>query len=349
MSVSIKTTALALALSVAGLPARAEDRAAKSAKPAKTAAKPVEVLPKAGIKTPGVLIPFSRLKAEAEIAGAPSWIAVTDTLLVPAASGDAIERIDPKTGTKKDSLSGVKMACAGVANAFKSLWVSDCASGVITRMEPKSGKVEATLNIGAGKVRSGLVATSDSVWAMTDNKTTLSRIDPDTNAVVAEVRVPSTCNAMTFAEASIWVVCPEEDQILRVNPQTNLVEKTIKIGKPVSIASGDSSMWVLGLKDGKIERIDPKTNKIIKSIDLNIPGAAEGSIAFGENALWATATGFPLMRIDTTAEKEAVLQQFYGEGGGLVLTSSGAVWLADSKQSKLLKLDPKRVIATLAE
>ena len=64
MSVCLKTTVLALTLSVAGLPARAEDRSA--AKPAKTgkAAKPAEATPKLGVKTPGVLIPFSRLKAE---------------------------------------------------------------------------------------------------------------------------------------------------------------------------------------------------------------------------------------------------------------------------------------------
>ena len=85
------------------------------------------------------------------------------------------------------------------------------------------------------------------------------------------------------------------------------------------------------------------------SLDLAIPGAAEGSLTYGENALWATATGFPLMRIDTTADKEAVVQQFWGEGGGLVLTAQGAVWLTDPKASKLLKLDPKRVVATLAE
>jgi virginiamycin B lyase len=352
MSVYLKTTALALALSVAGLPARAQDsRTAKSAKPAaKPAVKVSEALPKSGIKKPGVLIPFSRLKAEAEIAGAPSWITVTDTLLVPAASGDAIERIDLKTGQKRESLAGVKQACAGAVTAFKSLWVSDCATGSITRMEPKSGKVEATLNIGAGKVRSGLVATSDSVWAMTDNKTTLSRIDPDSNSVVGEVRIAASCNAMLFAEQSIWVVCPMEDELLRVNPLTNLVEQRIKVAaKPTSVASGDGSMWVLGLKEGKIDRIDPKTNKVVKTIELNVPDATEGSLAYGENALWATATGFPLMRIDTTADKEAVMQQFWGDGGGLVLTASGAVWLTNPKDSKLLKLDPKRITATLAE
>ncbi|MFM2123672.1 MAG: hypothetical protein RL328_123, partial [Acidobacteriota bacterium] len=318
--------------------------------PPKTAAKPAEIAPKLGLKTPGVLIPFSRLKAEAEVPGTPSWIVVTDSLLAPNATGDAVERIDPKTVQKKDPITGLKQACSGAVSAFKSLWIADCASGSITRMEPKTGKVEATLNIGAGKVRFGLVATPDSVWAFTDNKTTLSRIDPDTNAVVGEVRIPSSCNSMLYADSSIWAVCPEENQLLRVNPLTNLVDQRIKVAAtPTAIASGDGSIWVLGMKEGKIDRIDPKTNKVTKTVDLGIPGATEGSLAYGENALWATATGFPLMRIDTAAEKEAVVQQFWGEGGGLVLTAQGAVWLTDPKASKLLKLDPKRIVATLAE
>jgi glutamine cyclotransferase len=217
-------------------------------------------------------------------------------------------------------------------------------------MEPKSGKVEATLAVGAGKVKFGIAATADSVWALTDNKATLSRIDPDTNSIAGELRLPASCNTMLAAESSLWLICPAEDKLLRVNPATNLVDQRITVAaNPTSVVSGDGSIWVLGLKDGKIDRIDPKTNKIIKTIDLLIPGAAQGGIAFGEGALWASLTGFPLMRIDTTAEKETIVQQFWGEGGGFVQTAASSIWLTNSKESKLLRLDPKRVIATLAE
>lgn len=318
---------------------------------AKSAAKaPLEVAPKAGIQTPGVMIPFSRLKAEAEIAGAPSWMVASDALLAPTVSGDALEKIDLKTNTRKETVPGVKQPCAGAVTAFKSLWVADCEAGTIARMEPKSGKVEATLAVGVGKVKFGLASTSDSVWAFTDNKATLSRIDPEKNAVVGEFRLPASCTSLLSAEQSLWVVCPEEDKLLRFNPATNLVDQRIKVQeRPVSVASGDGSIWVLGLKEGKIDRIDPKTNKVVKTVDLLTPGAAEGSIAFGEGALWATLTGFPLVRIDTTAEKEAVVQQFWGEGGGLIQAAAGSLWLTNPKQAKLLRLDPKRVIATLAE
>ena len=349
-----RATAVALLFVLAGLPAAAEEtRSPKAAapKPAakseKTAPAKVEVAPKVGLQKPGVLIPFSKLKPEAEIPGAPAWVLSSDTLLVP--SGDALTKIDLKTNKPGEPITGFSKPCSGAVNAFKSVWVANCGNGTLVRTEPKSGKIEATLNTGVGAVHYGIAATSDSIWLLADGKTTLSSIDPETNSVVAEVRLPSSCMNLQFAETSLWLTCSAEDKLLRVNPVTNLVEQRIKVSAvPTSLAFGDGSVWVLGTKEGKIDRIDPKTNKVIKTISLEVPNA-EGSIAFGEGALWASLSGFPVTRIDTTAEKETVLQQFYGEGGGYLYTTSGAVWLANTKQDKLLRLDTKRIIATLAE
>jgi streptogramin lyase len=350
-----RATAVALLFVLAGLPAVAEEtRTPKAAtpKPAaakteKTAATKAEVAPKIGLQKPGVLIPFSRLKAEAEIPGAPAWVLSSDTLLVP--SGDALTRIDLKTNKPGDPITGFSKPCSGAVNAFKSVWVANCGNGTLVRTEPKSAKIEATLNTGVGAVHYGMAATSDSVWILADGKTTLSRIDPETNMIVAEVRLPAGCMNLQFGETSLWVTCAAEDKLLRINPVTNLVEQRIKVAAtPSSLAFGDGSVWVLGTKEGKIDRIDPKTNKVIKTINLEVPNS-EGSIAFGEGALWASLTGFPVTRIDTTAEKETVLQQFWGEGGGYIYTTAGTVWLANTKQDKLLRLDTKRIIATLAE
>jgi virginiamycin B lyase len=351
-----RSRANVLLLLMAGLPlarplAAEEPRSPKPSKPAakKAEVKPVDLTPKTGIQTPGTLIAFSRLKAEAEIPGSPTWVLASDTLLIPAPSGEALEKIDLKTNKPGEPITGFSKPCAGAVSAFKSIWVANCGNGTIVRMEPKSNKVEATLNTGVAALRYGLAATADSVWVLADGKTTLSRIDPESNAIVGEVRLPAGCGNLQFGEASLWVTCPAEDKLLRINPMTNLVEQRIKVAAtPNSLAFGDGSVWVLGLKEGKVDRIDPKTNKVTKTIDLKVPGA-EGSIAFGEGALWASLTGFPLTRIDTTAEKEIVLQQFWGEGGGLIHTAAGSVWLSNTKQSTLLRLDPKRIIATLAE
>ena len=43
------------------------------------------------------------------------------------------------------------------------------------------------------------------------------------------------------------------------------------------------------------------------------------------------------------------MQQFYGEGGGFLLTTPNSVWLAEPAAGKLVRLDTRRIAATLAE
>ena len=214
-------------------------------------------------------------------------------------------------------------------------------------MDARRGKIAATLAVGAAAAREGIAATKDSVWALTDTRGTISRIDPAQNIVVAELRVFPDCNTLVFGETALWLTCPAENKLVRVDPETNLVVKTIDVSeRPAALAIGENSIWVLCEKDGKIDRVDPKTNKVTRTIELGAPAKA-GTIAAGEGSLWVSMPGFPITRVDTGAEK--VMQQFRGEGAGVVRAALGAVWLADAHSGKLRKFDPKRIAATLAE
>lgn len=303
---------------------------------------------KVGIQTPGIQIPFANLKAEAEFetTASPEWLFFSNTLFAPAKDG--IDRIDLKTDKKIDPIIGLTKACGGMVSAFNSLWAPVCGISSLANIDAKTFKVSHTIASGVASVPGVVAATADSIWLLTDDKTTLSRIDPDQNVVVGELRVPAGCRSLMFGETALWVACPNENKILRINPDTNLVDKAIEVAaQPQALAVGAGSIWALCRKDGKIARIDPKANRVSKTIDLEVPNAG-GTLTFGEGFLWVTQTGFPLARIDVGSE--AVLQQFYGEGGGAALTvSPGAIWLANPKDGKILRIDPKRVMATLPE
>jgi virginiamycin B lyase len=307
------------------------------------------VLPAQGIKTPGVQIPFAELKSEAalETATSAGWIASTDSILIP--SKDGLAKVDPRAKEVKfgDPLTGLNKPCAGTVTAFTSLWVPNCGDGSVARVDAKTGKVTATLKTGTGTMHPGIAASGDSVWMFTDAHGTLSRIDPIQNVVVAEFRVFQDCNTLLFGETALWLTCPAENKILRVDPATNLVDKSIEVAPmPTALAIGETSVWVLCEKEGKVARIDPKTNKVTKTIDLGA-AAAGGSLAVGEGSVWVSMPGFPITRIDPTEEK--VVQQFYGEGYGALVTTANSVWLADAHAGKLVKFDSRRIAATLAE
>ncbi len=304
--------------------------------------------PKQGIQTPGIQIPFSSLKPEAtfQTPDRGDWIFFSTAVFVPAK--DRLDKIDVQTNKIGDPVTGLNKPCGGMVSAFESLWVPTCGDGSLARLDPKTFKVTATIASGTADMRGSLAASGDSIWLLTDAKTTLSRIDPDQNAVVGEMRIPSGCGSLTFGETALWLACPNENKVLRINPATNLVEKVVDVSAhPEALAVGLTSVWVLCEKDGKIDRIDAKTNKVSKSIELDVAGA-KGSIAFGEGAVWVTLTGFPLTRIDP--QSETVAQQFFGAGGGgAILTTPGGIWLSNPDAGTLLRIDPKRVLATLAE
>lgn len=319
-----------------------------------TAALAAKVKPTApvvkGIKTPGVQIPFAILKAENEIpaTGKPEWVFFERSAYFPNASG-GLDQVDARTAKVTASAKDIAKPCAGMVSAFTSLWVASCADGSLRRLDSKTFKEKAKITTGTASVPRAIAASTDSIWMLTDDRTTLSRIDPDTNSVVGEMRLPVGCRGLLFAETSIWIACPNENKVYRINPATNVLMNEVEVSsQPEALASGEGSIWVLCKKDGKVDRIDPKTNKVAKSIDLGVPGVG-GNIAVGEGSVWVTMTGFPLTRINPAAEKEAVVQQFVGTGGGAITTSTGAIWLSNVAQGTVWKIDPRRVAATLAE
>jgi streptogramin lyase len=314
---------------------------------AATAADRKTVAARAGIQTPGIQIPFASLKADAEFNTTSNWFFLTDSVLLPNAEKKTLDRIDLRSNKPSDPITGLNRPCSGAAQAFKSLWIPDCAEGAILRLEPKTGKLEAKLAIGVANVRVGIVPTADSIWALTDSKTTLSRIDPDQNQVVAEVRLGEGCNSLASGDGALWIGCPAENRVVRVNPLTNLVETRIEVSaRPMSLAFGEESLWVYCQKEGRVERIDTKTKKVIKTIELGVPGV-DGDISIGAGFVWITQTGFPITRIDPQTDK--VVQQFYGDGGGMLQASANAVWLLNVRQGTLWSIDPKRIAAKLAE
>ncbi len=353
--------------SSADAPAKVADKADKPKDSPAAPAKPAPVKytelkktlwpPKTGVKTPGVQIPMTNLKPEAEIAipaAAGSFVFTADQALISIPGADQIVRVDARSNKVLDPFSGIAKPCGGMATAFRGLWVVSCGSQTVARLETATGKSVASIGTGSGSAPLAIASNPDSIWVLTDDKTTLTRIDPDTNAIVSEMRLAAGCRSVFFADSSLWVACPAEKRIIRINPQTNLVTARIEVTpEPVSIVFGgatpaENSIWVLSRKEGKVARIDPKTNKVIATVDLGFTNA-DGNLAFGDGFVWVTAPGFPITKISTQLEKEKVVQQFAGEGGGMIQFGLNSLWLMNATYNNVWRLDPKRIAATFAE
>ena len=78
-----------------------------------------------------------------------------------------------------------------MAIGFDSLWVADCDSRSVYRINLQSHKVTAVIATGLADPEGelSLAVGAGSVWVMADSKGTLARIDPHSNKVIARIQV----------------------------------------------------------------------------------------------------------------------------------------------------------------
>jgi virginiamycin B lyase len=306
-----------------------------------------------GVKAPGVQIPFASLKPDFEfpVPGAPDWIAVGESVWVSNFPKNSVTRIDPKENKITDTIAGLNKPCSGLAIGFGSLWVPNCGDQTLVRIDLKTAKVTKTIPTGVADSEGGLAVSADSVWLLTDSKSTLARLDPETNKIVAEVRLPAGCFTAAFGppgpDAALWVTCTTANKVFRIDAATNLITDRIDVvAQPRFLSVGEGAVWVLCQGEGKVAKIDPKEKKVTATIDVGVPGPG-GDISAGEGAVWVSAFGFPVSKIDPKSGK--VTQQFVGDGGDAIHAGAGSIWLSNLKQGVVWRLDPRRIAATLAE
>jgi len=294
---------------------------------------------------PPIVLPLTSLKPEASIdAGGDRHITVTtDAVWVSNRAAGTLARIDPKTHFPGSPVAAGKEPCQPVVSAFKSLWVAQCGTPGLARIDV-SGADAPPVAVAVSLRQAGPLATgAGSIWMVTDAAGTLARIDPDTNAAVAEITVPAGVSAITFGLGSVWVTSSTLSSVTRVNGDTNVVVETIAVGRsPLSVAVGEGSVWTMNGGDGTVSRIDPKTNKVVETIKSGVT-AATGTMVVGEGSVWLSAPGTPLTRIDPVTNRMA--QQFTGPVGGPIAIGLKSIWVAATRTA-IWRIDPRRVEAT---
>jgi YVTN family beta-propeller protein len=216
-----------------------------------------------------------------------------------------------------------------------------CGDKSLVRVDAKTNEITATIPLGPANSEGGLIASPDAVWMLTDIKGTLSRIDPATNKVAAEITVAPGSVACIYGGGSIWVSSPEKSVVTRVDAKTNKVTDTIAVGpQPRFLTFGFGSVWTLNQGDGTITRLDAKTGKLMANIEVGIPGTG-GELAFGYGFVWATVFQIPLSKIDPANNQ--VVKQWTGAGGDSVRLGHGSLWLSNLREQNVWRVDLKEL------
>jgi len=304
--------------------------------------------PPPGVSTPGVKREMSAIKPDAvfPVEGTPDWQVVTDDAVwVTNGPKNTVHRLDPTTNKVVAAVTVGMRPCSGLAAGFGTVWVPNCGerSGEgksVSRIDMRTNEVVATLPIGPAQSEGGVVTGAGSFWMVSDQKGVLSRIDPATNKVIAEIVVPEKSAAVNFGEDAAWVTTPAANTLTRVDPKTNQATATVAVGPgPRFLTVGAGSIWTLNQGDGSISRIDGKTAKVIATIEAGIPGPG-GEIAFGEGHVWATIFQIPITEIDPATN--TVVKQWIGPGGDSIRVGHGSVWLSNLQDGNVWRFSARQ-------
>jgi YVTN family beta-propeller protein len=201
---------------------------------------------------------------------------------------------------------------------------------------PRGGAVVARIPLGRGAPAplggGALTVGEGAVWAMSNAESTLMRIDPARNAVVARIKVnpPDTAAA---GNGAVWLTYPSDDTVSRVDPATNRVTARIHVGpRPTGVAVSPGAVWIADAYGPSVSRIDPATNRVVATIRVGPKRACcaeHMSLTASGGALWvAVPNGNEIVRIDpTTNDVVETLKLPYSPCAFLVADQS-AVWSA---------------------
>jgi YVTN family beta-propeller protein len=105
---------------------------------------------------------------------------------------------------------------------------------------------------------SGIVVSADALWTANGDDT-VARLDPNTKAVVATVKVGSKPGQGAAApDGTIWIPNLNDDTISVIDPKTNAVVSTVKTGRgPFVVRRGFGDMWVGSYRGADLWRIRP--------------------------------------------------------------------------------------------
>jgi DNA-binding beta-propeller fold protein YncE len=176
----------------------------------------------------------------------------------------------------------------------------------------------------------------------------VSRVDPDTGQIVANIPVGQFAQSMTTGFGAVWATA--SGTISRIDPQTDQVSATIPFEPAFTLnglAAGAGSVWATNGSEGLVYRIDPDTNQVIATIKVE---QWASQIAALDDAVWVSNTASPILtRIDPATNEVSATISLECSARWLVADAS-AVWVMCGFGRTLFRIDPQtnQIVARIA-
>ncbi len=289
--------------------------------------------------TPAVGAP-SKVVAKIDVGGSPCGVAVAaGSAWVSDAERNSLVQIDLGTNTVTGR-QRISAAPCEILVADRSLWIVT-QSGVVDRVDPRTGKVVARIPVGATSYEAA--AAFGSIWVSNRSDGTLTRIDPSTNKVIDTVAVPDVQpGGIVAADGALWIGNDTGGAsfLIRLDPDTGAVTKIDAGERPAYVTATPGKVWTSDGYDGTVSTIDTQTSEAIGdpvpagAYPVNLEATPDGT------EVWVPDDeGDTLTRIDATSG-DVVERLAVGRGPAVVAATDADIWVTNFEGGSVWRITP---------
>lgn len=226
------------------------------------------------------------------------WVAnpvsTDDDPRFPEGTTGGVARIDPATNKPVDAVVFTDRTPTRVVAGEGAVWVT--TGDAVTRLDPETLEVEATIPVGRGPgdlfhVATDIAVGEGSVWVAVGVEpphpgNAVARIDPQTNRVVAYVELFGGPSSVTVGEGAVWAAVGKPGFLVRIDPGENTEAARVDVAELAdAVSTGAGSVWVGYFESGTggVAVIDPTTEERVRRIAL---GPSPSDVAVSGAAVW---------------------------------------------------------------
>jgi YVTN family beta-propeller protein len=258
-----------------------------------------------------------------------------------AALHDSAETVDPFGRLGDLQQVARRRAQAQVVLAFVLL-LALVVAGVLAgrRDAPVVGPLPSRATIPVGRQPTTVVIGQGAVWVANKLDNSLSRIDPQTNRVVATIAASDGVADLAVGRDGVWTGGDRRGvaRVVRIDSRTNRVVATVPIThQPSGLAVTDDAVWVTSFVGGTLWRIDPQSNTVTATVPI---GGRPVQVAADDRAVWVACPQDNLVvRIDPQTNQEVASLRVAQPQD--VALGFGAVWVSSERSGTVLRIDPQ--------
>jgi virginiamycin B lyase len=214
----------------------------------------------------------------------------TDALWVADCDDKTLSRIDRRTARIITIIATGIAAADGEMNVVAgagSVWLASAASGLISRIDPALGRVNARITVAPGS--NYLAFGHGALWAVSGSKNLIQKIDPATNRVIGHTRLGRQPGFLVAGEGAVWVQEQADGTVARIDPARVTVSGRIKVDTSLNygdIDTGGGKIWLRTTAGQSLVVIDAATLAIRARL-----GAVTGSgaVRYTRSGVWTSA------------------------------------------------------------